>query len=115
MRHTSHIACQIFYILLTHACTHDIPQSQDTRRTKQCQLPAARMLSGAVRPRKYMAYSLHVQHPFPYEMEGRKKAAHRNVESKFAPPFFSIECPVSHQIDMDSRIRAAAAVTGFLD
>ena len=44
-----------------------------------------------------------------------KKAPHRNVESKFAAPFFSIECPVSHQIDMDSRIRAAAAVTGFLD
>ena len=49
------------------------------------------------------------------EKDAGKKAPHRNVESKFAAPFFSIECPVSHQIDMDSRIRAAAAVTGFLD
>jgi len=61
-----------------------------------------------VRPRKYGV------HP-TMEKDAGKKAPHRNVESKFAAPFFSIECPVSHQIDMDSRIRAAAAVTGFLD
>ena len=65
---------------------------------------------GAVRPRKYGV------HATPrMEKDAGKKAPHRNVESKFAAPFFSIECPVSHQIDMDSRIRAAAAVTGFLD
>ena len=61
-----------------------------------------------MRPRKYGRTP-------KMEKDAEKKAPHRNVESKFAAPFFSIECPVSHQIDMDSRIRAAAAVTGFLD